>query len=256
MRLIAIINAWADTAELLPYCIKNIAPVVTKVLVIYSEVSNKGQRDDRITELVFDKKDPLPCQWYNWEPIPICAAQENERRKRNIGIKLAKEQGFTHFLMMDADEFYIQEEVQKEKNRIERDGLNGLVCPLKVYIKSPTLRTDDHTLVPFIQRLNQDTELGSFPNYPFNRDKEGNVHIDPTRRVNHTSKIEMSEIFMHHFSYVRKDINMKINNSSANLNRSREMILRELENAKPGYVSELYHKQIEETENIFNLPVW
>jgi hypothetical protein len=252
MRLVAIINAWSDTVELLPTCILNIAPVVNKVIVLYSEKSNKGNVDDRITELVFGN---LPCQWVNVEPQVGNSSHENELRKRNWGLKLAKEQRFTHFLMMDSDEFYIQDEVQKEKTRIEENNLNGLVCPLKVYIKSPTLWCEDHTLVPFIQKLKPDTNFGHYPNYPFNQDGSGNSHIDPTRRVNHFDRVEMSEIFMHHFSYVRKDMELKINNSSANLNRSRANIYSDLENARSGYISKLYHKELKECENIFNIHI-
>lgn len=252
MRLVAIISAWSDCLELLPKCIMNIAPVVNKVIVVYSTMSNRGNEDDRINELVFSN---LPCQWVNLEPALGFSCHENETRKRNFGLRLAKEQGFTHFIVLDSDEFYKQDEFLKEKLRIEEKGLNGLVCKLKVYIKTPTLHCDDHTLVPFIHRLYHNTQLGSYKHYPFNVDEEGNVHIDPTRRINIFDRIEMSDIYMHHFSYVRNDIDLKIDNSSANLRRSRELIYDELENARPGYISKLYHRTLTEAPNYFNISI-
>jgi hypothetical protein len=60
---------------------------------------------------------------------------------------------------------------------------------------------------------------------------------------------------MHHYSYVRKDINLKIENSSANLKRSRHIIYEELVNAKPGYLSKLYHQELKECENYFNIQI-
>lgn len=250
MRLVAIISAWSDTVEILPFCINNLSQVVNKIIVVYSEISNKGVKDDRITELVFSK---LPCQWVNLEPELSMTSHDNETRKRNFGLKLAKEQGFTHFLIADADEFYHQDEFLREKTIMEEMNLNGLVCRVKVYIKKPTLQCDDHTLVPFIQKLYHNSQVGSFKHYPFNMDNEGNVHIDPTRRVNCFDRIQMSPMYMHHLSYVRKDIDLKIDNSSANLKRSRQVIHDELRDAKPGYVSKLYHKELIEVPNYFNI---
>lgn len=251
MRLVAIISAWSDTMELLPHCINNISRVVNKVIVMYSETSNKGQRDDRITELVFSK---LPCQWVKCEPDLKLSCHQNETNKRNAGLKIAKEQGFTHFLILDADEFYDADEFLREKTRMEEKNINGIVCPLKVYIKDPTLQCDDHTLVPAIHRLYANTQVGNFKHYPFTTDAEGHTHIDPTRRCNIFDRIEMSPMTMHHFSYVRKDIDMKINNSSANLYRSKQTIHEELRDAKPGYKSKLYHRELIEVPNHFNIP--
>jgi hypothetical protein len=252
MRIAAIISAWSDTKELLPFCIENIAPVVNKVIVVYSETSNHFNHDDSITELVFSK---LPCQWVKLEPEAGRSPHDNETRKRNFGLEMARVQGFTHFIVMDSDEFYTQDEFQKEKTRMEEKNLNGIVCPLKVYIKEPTLWCEDHTLVPAIQRLYKNTTIGNYKHYPFNVDSEGNSHIDPTRRINCFDRIEMSEMYMHHFSYVRRDIDMKINNSSANLRRSASVINEELQNAEPGYKSKLYHRELKQSENIFNISI-
>jgi hypothetical protein len=252
MRLVAIISAWSDTKELLPFCIRNIAKVVNKVIVVYSTTSNKGNKDDSIQELVFSD---LTCQWVNVEPDLSKSSHQNETDKRNYGLEISKMQGFTHFIIMDADEFYLPEEFQRAKNLVEEKGLNGIVCPLKVYIKDPTLCCDDHTLVPAIQRLKPETQVGSFKKYPFTVDSEGHVHIDPTRRVNHYDKVEMSDMFMHHMSYVRKNVDLKIDNSSASLYRSREVIYRELQEAEEGYESKLYHRKLNRVPNYFNIQI-
>lgn len=252
MRLAALINAWSDVTELLPYCIQNISPVVDKVIVLYSVTSNHGVKDDSIMELIF--RNDLDCQWVNIEPTPGLAPMMNEITKRNYGIKLAKDYGYTHFISMDGDEFFKQDEFLKEKNRFNESNLNGLVHPLRVHIKSPKLWCEDHTLVPGIQRLYHNTQVGTYKHYPFNQDKDGHSHIDPTRRVNCFDRIEMSSVYMYHMSYVRKNIDLKINSSTANLRRSREVIYQELANAKPGYMSKLYHKELKECENYFNIP--
>ena len=217
MRLVAIISAWADTKELLPFCIDNLSPVVNKIIVVYSYLSSHGNYNDGLKDQVNTKD----CIWSNYEPESGLSTHENETRKRNHGINIARQQGFTHFLIADADEFYKQDEFLREKTRIEENNLNGLVCRLKVYIKEPTLCCDDHTLVPFIQKLKPETMVGNYKKYPFTMDSEGHAHIDPTRRVNHYDRVEMSDIYMHHYSYIRKDMDIKIRNSSAKLENSR-----------------------------------
>lgn len=251
MKIAAIISSWADTRCLLPFCIENIRPVVDSVIVIYSEYSNHFNHNDAITELVFSK---LPCQWVKVEPERGRSPHDNETRKRNFGLSLAKEQGCTHFIILDADEFYIQEEFEQDKQRMVRENLNGLVSKIKTYVKSPCLQVDDHTLVPSIQKLHRNTMIGNWKQYPFTVDSEGHTHIDPTRRINTTFGVEMSSFYMHHFSYVRDNIDLKIDNSSANLRRSREVIYQEMIDAKPGYKSKLYHRELKECPNYFNLP--
>lgn len=252
MRLCAIYNVWSDCIDLLEKSIENIIPVVDGVIVIYSHTSNYGQR----IEFVFPNSDILgnpKVTFIRAEPIPGHLPSFNETIKRNFGIDKAKKEGYTHCLIMDSDEFYIQDEVRQEKARIERDNLNGLVCRLKVYIAKPTLWCEDHTLIPFIQKLTKEVSVGDFKWYPFAYDEQRQAHIDPTRRPSHRDKVEMSDIYMHHFSYVRKDMELKISSSTANLRRSREVIYRDLENAKPGYISELYHRELKECEDIFNI---
>jgi len=49
---------------------------------------------------------------------------------------------------------------------------------------------------------------------------------------------------------------MKIDNSTAKLSNSREIIYQELKEARPGYKSKLYHRELEGCENQFTLPIW
>lgn len=249
MKLAAIFCVWGDCNDLLPYAINNIIPVVDGVIVVYSEVSNHGNSKE-----VFKLSHPK-CQYFNWEPNLGVPPHANETTKRNFGLTKAKELGYTHFINLDGDEFYDQVDFKVEKIRLKKLNLNGMVCGVKTYFKSPTLTIGmDYTLVPFIHELRSNTKfMINSKTYPFAYDN-GSARIDPTRRLNYVSGIEMSSIVMHHYSYVRSDINLKINNSSANLRRSEAVIKKDLKNAKPGYYCELYHRELIECENHFNLP--
>jgi hypothetical protein len=94
--------------------------------------------------------------------------------------------------------------------------------------------------------------VGPFRKYPF-AVNGGTARIDPTRRVNFTHGIVLSEMVMYHMSYVRKDMRMKIDNSAANLVKSTDMILNEMEQVRPGYFSRMYNKTVQECPNYFNI---
>lgn len=241
MKLVAVFNCWADGLDLLHYSVDNILPVVDGVIIIWSEKGNSGEYREFMFDPMSDKVKMYQCEG-------------SETAKRNFGLEKAKQLGFTHFLIMDSDEFYKQDDVLQEKERIDREDLNGMVCRLKVLFKKPTLMVDDHTLVPFISKLFSDTQVGNFKFYPFAYDEQGNAHIDPTRRINCNYRIGMSDIFMYHASWIRKDYDLKIRNSAAANNLKKSSIYRDLENAVPGAYNEFYRANLQECDNIFKLP--
>lgn len=255
MRLASIINVWADCVELLPFCIKNHLEFCDGVIVVWSQYSNHGVKNDAVLEYILANGHDSRVEFVQCEPWRGVTPLNSETRKRNHGIATAREKGFTHVLISDADEFWDAEVMKALKIKCEANGTNGYVHPLKVFIKEPTLWCDDHTLVPGIQKLTKDFSVGSFNAYPFAYDEKGHAHIDPSRRPNTLKGIVYSPAPMAHMSYVRKNIDLKIDNSSANLRRSRQVIYDELRDAKPGYVSKLYHQPLQECENYFNIQI-
>lgn len=246
IKLCAIFVIW-DGEEIFKHAYRCILPLVDDVIIVWSRVSNAGNEGD------FDPT-RYPGIHVNFEPEPIKQRQINERNKRNAGLREAKRHNFTHFLMMDCDEFYDPNEFLAEKERIVRNNLNGLVCRVKTYIKSPELTVgyDPSTRVPFIHKLHSSIHYCLNRRYPFAYDANG-PRIDPTRQLNINNGIEWSDITMHHYSHVRKDIRIKIANSSANLGRS--SLLEDWMNAKEGYFCKLYNKPIERCENRFNIEI-
>lgn len=247
MKLAAVFVVWADCADLLPYAVENIRPVVDEVFIVWSKKSNHGR------EVNYDL--PKGCTLIQWEPIQR-HPNHNELAKRNAGLEAVKAGKFTHFIMMDADEFYLQQEFMEAKKQIQEEVIPGSVCRVKTYFKSPTLTIGyDHTIVPFIHKVTPALEYKlNFHGYPFAY-KNDTAYIDPTRRLNITQGVKMMDITMYHYSWVRKDIRLKMENSSANLRGSRgEIILNDLKNAAPGYLCQGYRKILYKCENIFNLP--
>lgn len=240
---------WYDGIEILPFSVAQIEDLVDEVIIVYSNTSNFGQ-----TFVYQDQIEGLGTL-INWEPDPRLPAAVNELNKRNFALSAAKALGYTHFVMMDCDEIYDPKEFIYDRDILARSkNLDGLVCSLRVYIREPTFQCDDHTLVPFIHRLTPGLQFK--PNnmtYPFAHDKEGHAHIDPTRRLNVTQGIAMSGAVMHHYSHVRKDIALKMENSTARNNLRKSTLLEDYRLAKPGYYSRFYRDTIREVPNRFGI---
>jgi len=248
MRLVAIYNVWNDW-QLLYHSVKNIRPLVDGVIIVASTNSNSGE------------KSHIPQYWLS-DDLLICepdlkkSLRDNETFKRNTGLNKAKQHGYTHFLMMDADEFYEPNEFLKEKERFKNPDLLGLVCRTKVYFREPTLTVGyDVTLVPFIHKITPDLCFMWNVRYPFAFEgPKREIRIDPTRQINITSGVEWSDITMHHMSWIRSDVKKKIRNSTARQNIENSTIVRDYVNAKAGYYCEFYKAKIESCENLFNIP--
>lgn len=247
MKLAAVFNIWGDCLDLLCYAIGNIRPVVDEIIVVYSWKSNRGN--------VAQYELPKDCILVQCEPT-TGNPHTNELAKRNAGLEKAKELGFTHFIMLDSDEFYEQTEFMEQKKVIEEEKLSGGVCKVKTYFKSPTLTIGiDSTIVPFIHKITPGLRyVMNDKSYPF-AIIAGHPRIDCTRRLNIRHGIKTLPITMHHFSWVRKDMNLKLQNSSANFKEHRAAVVYEdLQNAKPGYFLKGYQRTLIECDNIFNLP--
>lgn len=202
-KLAGIWNVW-DGDEHLRKSIEQIRPHLDVVIVIYQNVSNSGELYEPT----------LPHDLIDLSEFYIPAVgqsgQWNETIKRNRGLELAKSVGCTHFIQMDCDEMYFTEDFSLAKEQVYIKQLDASYCRLKTYYKYPTkqLFPDEDYFVPFIHKI--------WPNTTMCFDKKYPAFCDPTRRTNTYDKHEPIEwLRMHHYSFVRKDIQRKFRNSSS-----------------------------------------
>lgn len=257
MRLCSIVNVWFDSVEMLPHCIKNMLDCgVDGIIIIWSEASNHGEVVKNYLPDI-DSLIKLYCHIDVFQREPFLHYPLNcETDKRNFGLQKAKDLGYTHFLNADCDEFYKPEEFKKAKERFDSEpDLKGLVCPSEVFFKSPCITVGrDVTLVPFIHEITPSIKCEFNKRYP-NAWINGKIRIDPSRSLNINSGVEYTEsVTMFHYSYVRKDLEIKIRNSSARANLERSTIREDYKNASPGVYCEFYKAVLQPCENIFNLP--
>lgn len=239
MKLALIYSVW-DDFDLLECSLRTMEPLADGVIIVASEYSNYGEYS------------PIPEKWRSrvciWNPRQD-QAMTSETAKRNIGLELARKAGFTHFLTMDADEVYDPEEFNRAKHK------GNQVCPCVVYFAKPTLTIGrDVTLVPFIHEITPGLQHTFNRKYPYAW-INGQIRIDPTRSMNINSGVNYTEeVTMHHASWLRKDYDKKIRNSTAKFNLEKSTILKDLENASPGYYCQFYKKTLIKCDNVFGFP--
>lgn len=251
MKLAAIINYWSDCDGLLEHCIDSAAKWADHIIVVFSIKSNYGEVG--VEPLCID----LPWLVFrNFEPDLKLSPRDNETNKRNHGLKCAKLFLCTHFVSMDADEFYHAQAVKKAKEIFTDKDVTGLVVPCETRFGKPWLSIGlDTTLVPFIHILKDTTEHCFNRSYPYAW-IDGNIRIDPTRSLNNQTGIVRLDwpVIMTHMSWVRRDFGLKIRNSTARANIERSTILNDLACAKEGYFCQFYGKTLVRTNVDFGIP--
>ncbi len=243
MKLAAIYNVF-DGVELLRGSMMQLKSRVDLFIIVYQDISNFGEAYNPLPDMDLSGFNNLLLIKY--EP-KVNGGAINEAAKRNLGLEYAKQHNCTHFMHVDCDEYYNNFDAAVEEY-IYKNVNGGSVCKILTYFKLPTLRFEnyDNYYVPFIHKLNSDTVAGSIP-YPY--------YVDPTRRINETNVVLLNHC-MHHFSWVRKDIEMKIRNSSANLARSPKLLADYLsKEATPGYYVDGFHQKLMYVSNIFNIEI-
>jgi hypothetical protein len=244
MKLCAIYNVWDDW-DWLKISTDRIAPLVDGIIVVASEKSNHGEHS------------PIPEEWRDKVAIrepQFHVPMHSETDKRNYGLSLARKSGYTHFIAMDADEVYDPLEFTKDKDRFKDPSLMGLVCRTQVYFKSPTLTIGlDTTLVPHIHKITPTIRHEFNKNYPYAWDGKS-IRIDPTRSLSINSGVDLSDSVMHHYSYVRKDYEKKIRNSTARANLERSTIRQDLALATENYFVKFYGRVLVRAQVDFQIP--
>lgn len=245
MKLAAIYNVY-DGVELLPFSINQIKNHVDKIIIVYQNKSNFGEfkNTDKELEAIMPSLQIGSKVWFKQYTPTFKNGTVNERAKRNLGLQIAKDLNCTHFLFMDCDEVY--DKFEENKNQFLNSGADGSVCRIITYFKKPTLRLTnyDNYYVPFIHKIYPDSVAGI--KYPY--------YCDPTRGVT-CNHVVILDFAMHHFSWVRLDIEMKVRNSSANVNQAvHDLLIQYKSDVQNGTFLHHYKQKLMFAPNLFGMP--
>lgn len=216
-----------DGTELLEHSIKQIRKHVDFVHVIYQEQSwfgkklpvmdfaelKKLERAGLIDRLeLFSRFAPLR----DYSNNSVVTAKGYEKNKRQLGLNRCLAEKCTHFLCMDADEFYTSDEFAKAKEIIKTKNLTATTVKFINYVNTPTQhRGIDSASVPFICRINPTCKMGFRPFF--------GKRCDSTRGISNTGpktsfyEFNHGEIKMHHMETVRKDLLLKYESTTRSI---------------------------------------
>lgn len=205
-----------DGEELLEGSIRSIRSHVDCVIVVWQKVSWYGTpADDGLLPFLEGLKEKgLVDKIVEYKPDLKLKPIKNETRKRNLGLKEARKMGVTHYMCMDTDEFYLAEDLEASKEFIIRNSITHSYCALLMYGESPeTLILEQRCCCQYFSRI---TFLSRHQN-----EQHAIALVDPSRKISLTpwwqggSKCYfLHNVRMHHYAYIRRDIERKMNNSS------------------------------------------
>ncbi len=260
-----------DGEELLERALEQIRKCgVEYVNIVWQTKSYFGQNaPGKIEDLLNGlKQKKLVDELYHYNPVysgyraftkfAVSNAKKDETAKRNLGLQFAKKAECTHFMTMDVDEFYFENEFKKAVEFITKENIDYSAVPMYSYHIKPTFQVIDayrNYFAPFLINIQK------WPNAKFIlrcKSFGGNI-VDPTRRINfnrNTQKLhffEKSEIAMHHMKTIRNDLVKKMVNSTAYKYASRKRITKRISNLRQ--CNPDTDENIKIVDNYFNIEV-
>jgi glycosyl transferase family 25 len=209
-------NIFSDSIELLEHSIKSIRKSVDYISVVYSDISNFGQRSTiNILPILEDLQNrKLIDKFILYTPVKGREPAYNEIAKRNIGLLLSEQEDMNYHISLDSDELYEKDQFESMKQICIDEDLDIVYYQMTTYYKEPIYILDppeDYYVSGLIKVIK---------NKLYQYGIQQPVELDPTRRYQYTKyKILGRDIIeMRHLSYIRENIRTKFENSSARVN--------------------------------------
>lgn len=203
-----------DGEELLEGSIRSIRNQVDYVSVVYQDISNYGRKaaPSQLEVLNHLVKMGYINELYKFNPLDDYKdyGEVNLVMKRSIGLDLARENGCTHYMSMDSDEFYVENQFAYMKKVVEEEGWDAAACKHCQYWKDSIYRftIKEEEYVSTIYEIKDSTRWTYYIDCPY--------PIDPMRKANNRNykAFGRGEVEMHHMSFVRKNLYTKLINHS------------------------------------------
>lgn len=226
MKLIAVYNVF-DGEEFLERSVDAIREHVDMIICVVQNKAYNGFKYNGGIAKVYELLEAGKVDYMiGWE-----GNIQLEKRQRCLDVAL--EHGATHFIGMDCDEVYNSNEFKIGKDIAMKH--NGSYCRIKTYFKREDLTIGmDNYFVPFIHKVEKGIKTGG-KGYP--------VLVDPRRAIVNTDVIELP-IIMHHYSWVRDDISIKVNSHDSAHIIKQNGLLEDYEKAELGSYIRHYDKKL------------
>ena len=238
--------------ELLEGSIDQIYPHTDVIILGWQKVSHHGERSLEVEGFVSKlKKKYKKVILFEFKPRKGNAKAE-ERRKINQMIRLAQRENCTHFFMSATDHYYDSSQFVNSKEIAKQYDVTA--SKMYTYFKKPTwrLKQPESYYMPFICKLRW--------NQTYSADTKGewNVRVDPSLCIKPNDtfyEFKQSELMLHHYSFVRENLENKLRNAAARRNFDKKIpeILRRTKEFDGTGLCPYYEQEVEAVDNFFDI---
>jgi hypothetical protein len=191
--------------ELIEKSIKSIKKYVDYIVIVHQKIGFNGnpepEKNKQILEHLMDNKLVDNIVYYDNNDKNV---QEGVLNKRNIGLDYCKKNGCTFIMPMDSDERYNINELITEINFMYDNNIDTLYSPIYSYYYDENHYFKDTYFVASVFKIdNRRFEVA-----------KSSVLVDPVRKMNEGT-YKISEMYMHHYTYLKNSFSFKINNNVA-----------------------------------------
>jgi hypothetical protein len=199
-----------DETSILKIALENSRKVADYICVVYQNVSYTGipSNYNIYSRLKEFKDQGLIDSIVSFVPNMNVSPKLNEVKKRNIGTNYCDKALCTHYLSIDADELFKTQELEYAKQFMYNNPEYDMsVCKMLTYYHDQTTILDppEKYYIPFIIKMYDRR---------FVKDLDIVYNMDHGRSISYSKCKEFlrNEIQMHHYSFVMKDIETKLEN--------------------------------------------
>jgi hypothetical protein len=190
--------------ELIEKSIKSIKKYVDYIVIVHQKIGFNGnpepEENKQILKHLIDNKLVDDVVYYDDNKD----IEQGVLNKRNIGLDYCKKNGCTFIMPMDSDERYNIDELITEINFMYDNNIDTLYSPIYSYYYDENHYFKDTYFVASVFKID---------NRKFEVTKSS-VLVDSVRKMNE-GIYKISEMYMHHYTYLKNSFSIKINNSVA-----------------------------------------
>jgi hypothetical protein len=248
LRLAAIYSVW-NGLEHFEGSLAQIYDEVDVVIIGWQKRSHYNEFSPTVKPFVQRMKDKYP-KVVLVEFVPIGGNPKKEqRRKINQLLKVALKHRCTHFFMSATDHYYDKKQFRRGKEIAKNYQVTA--SKMWTYFKKPIwrLKNPETYYMPFICELNRNTCV-----------KKGgwNVRVDPALCFHPNKRFyefRQDELMMHHYSFVRIDIENKLRNAAARGNFKNKIpeLLKKTKNFTGVGRCPYFNQEVDTVKNRFNI---
>ena len=190
--------------ELIEKSISSIKDCADYIVIVHQKKGFNGNPEPEINKYILSylKENKLVDDIVYYE-VDDRNVQQGVLNKRNIGLDYCRKNGCMFIMPMDCDEQYNSNEVIIEINNMYENNIDTLYSPIYSYYYDEHHYFKDTYFVPSVFKIND---------RKFERIKSS-VLVDPVRKMQERN-YKISDMYMHHYSYLKNSYSNKMNNSA------------------------------------------